>query len=48
MIPLVLGLGKERTAGEFQELLARGGFALQRIIPTHGQTGVNVLEARCA
>ena len=44
---LVLGLGKERTAGEFRELLARGGFALQRVIPTQGQTGVNVLEARC-
>jgi hypothetical protein len=43
---LVLGLGKERTAGEFGQLLARAGFALQRVIPTQGRTGVNILEAR--
>jgi SAM-dependent methyltransferase len=44
---LVLGLGKERTADEFRELLARAGFALQRVIPTQGRTGVNIIEACC-
>jgi hypothetical protein len=44
---LVLGLGKERTAAEFGNLFARAGFALQRVIPTQGRTGVNVIEARC-
>jgi hypothetical protein len=44
---LVLGLGKERTVGEFSGLLARAGFALRRVIPTQGRTGVNILEARC-
>lgn len=42
---LVLGLGKERTVAEFSALLARAGFALQRVIPTQGHTGVNILEA---
>ena len=44
---LVLGLGKERTAGEFGALLTRAGLALQLVVPTQGRTGVNVLEARC-
>jgi SAM-dependent methyltransferase len=44
---LVLGLGRERTAAEFSGLLARAGFALRRVIPTQGRTGVNVLEAGC-
>jgi SAM-dependent methyltransferase len=44
---LVLGLGKERTIDEFSGLLARADFALRRVIPTQGRTGVNLLEARC-
>lgn len=44
---LVIGLGKERTAGEFSALLSRAGFELKRVVPTQGRTGVNVLEARC-
>ena len=44
---LVLGLGRERTVDEFRELLAQAGFALQRVIPAQGRTGVKIIEARC-
>jgi hypothetical protein len=44
---LVLGLGKERSVPEFSSLLAQAGFALHRVVPTQGRTGVNVLEASC-
>jgi hypothetical protein len=43
---LVLGLGRERTVGEFSGLLERAGYELQRVIPTQGRTGLNILEAR--
>lgn len=31
---MVMATGKERTAGEFRELLDQSGFALERIVPT--------------
>lgn len=40
---LVLASGRERTAEEFRDLLARAGFRLERIIPTHSP--VSVIEA---
>jgi hypothetical protein len=35
--PMVMATGKERTAGEFRELLAQGGFELEResSLPLH-------------
>jgi hypothetical protein len=36
--------GRERTLAEFRDLLQRGGFALEREVPT--SAGVSVLEAR--
>jgi hypothetical protein len=38
---LVLGLGKERTAAEFDALLARAGLALRRAMRASGRTGIN-------
>jgi hypothetical protein len=38
--------GRERTAAQYAELLAAGGFQLQRIVPTAGT--VSVVEARRA
>jgi hypothetical protein len=41
---LVLADGRERTAREYEELLASTGWALERITP--GQSGASLLEAR--
>jgi hypothetical protein len=38
--------GRERTANEFDRLLAAAGFRLTRIVPTRATTGVSVIEAR--
>jgi hypothetical protein len=35
--------GMERTAEEYDELLARGGFRLERVVPT--RSPASVLEA---
>ena len=35
--------GKERTAEEFRQLLAKAGFALQRVVPT--RSPLSLLEA---
>jgi hypothetical protein len=40
---LALLRGRERTAAEFADLLAAGGFGLTRVLPT--AAGVSVLEA---
>jgi precorrin-6B methylase 2 len=40
---LVIPGGKERTAEEFRELLAKAGLRLNRIVPTSG--GISVIEA---
>ena len=40
---LVLPGGRERTESEFRDLLARGGFRLQRVIPT--QSTISILES---
>jgi hypothetical protein len=42
---LVTG-GKERTAQEYQTLLAEAGFTVQRLIPT--AVSATIVEARCA
>jgi len=42
---LVCTSGRERTAGEFGDLLAAGGFAVQRIVPCP-PTGYSLIEAR--
>jgi hypothetical protein len=41
---LLMPGGRERTAGEFSALLARGGFALSRVVPT--ESPLSVVEAR--
>jgi hypothetical protein len=42
---LVCTSGRERTEGEFRDLLAVAGFAVQRIVPCP-PTGYNLIEAR--
>lgn len=41
---LVMAGGRERTEGEFRELLAQAGFALTRIVPT--RSPASILEAK--
>ena len=43
---LVMLDGRERTAGEYGELLRAGGWAMERVIPTDGM--FSVIEARVA
>ena len=43
---LTLLTGKERTLGEFEQVLQQGGFHLKRAIPVEGRTGITLLEAR--
>ena len=43
---LVIPCGKERTEQEYRELLERGGFHLERIVPT--STDISVIEAHPA
>ena len=43
---LVIPGGKERSEQEYRELLERGGFHLERIVPT--STDISVIEARPA
>jgi hypothetical protein len=43
---LVMTGGRERTAKEYEALLARGGFKLSRIVPT--ASPFSVIEARPA
>ena len=38
--------GRERTAEEYAQLLAAGGFQLERIVPT--AAAISVVEARAA
>jgi len=40
------GGGCERTEAEYRELLRRGGFALERVVPTRGRSAI--LESRVA
>jgi hypothetical protein len=42
---LVCTSGRERTAGEYRDLLAAAGFAVQRIVPCP-PTGYSVIDAR--
>ena len=41
---LLMPGGRERTAEEFRALLASGGFALTKVVPTESPLGV--IEAR--
>jgi hypothetical protein len=41
---LLLG-ARERTEGEFRELLAGAGFAVRRVVPTRSPAGLSVIEA---
>lgn len=43
---LVIPGGKERTAEEYRELLAKAGLKLNKIVPTQG--GISVIEAEAA
>jgi hypothetical protein len=42
---LLLSTGRERTAAEFERLLAAGGFRMTRILPTHSPVGISLVEA---
>ena len=42
LVMLVLTGGKERTTEEYRELLASGGFRLQRVIPTASEYAIIV------
>jgi hypothetical protein len=42
---LMLFGARERTEEEFRSLLARAGFALQRVVPTRSPAGLSVLDA---
>ena len=46
MVMMVLAGGAERTAGEFEELLARAGLSMTRVIST--TTSASIVEAVCA
>jgi hypothetical protein len=37
--------GKERTLAEFEQVLLRSGFHLQRVVPVEGRAGITLLEA---
>ena len=41
---LLLG-GTERTAAEFEMLLQRTGFRMERVAPTRSPAGLGVIEA---
>jgi SAM-dependent methyltransferase len=43
---LTLLTGKERTLGEFEQILRQGGFHLKRVVPIEGQAGVTLLEGQ--
>lgn len=45
LVMLTLFHGRERTAAEFETLLAAAGFQLTRIVPTRSLIGVSVIEA---
>ncbi|MFG7944173.1 methyltransferase [Streptomyces cacaoi] len=45
IIMLMLVRGRERTAGEFRDLLARSGFRLDHVVPTPSLSSVVVAEA---
>lgn len=42
---LLLLTGRERTAAEFDRLLATAGFRLTRIVPTASPAGISIIEA---
>jgi hypothetical protein len=42
---LVLSTGRERTATEFDRLLAAGGFRMTRVVPTRSPAGISIIEA---
>ena len=42
---LVLLHGRERSAADFERLLARAGFRLTRVVPTASQVGLGIVEA---
>ena len=46
MVMLLVPGGQERTEAEYQPLLAKGGFRLDRVVPTH--SSVSVIEASLA
>mgnify|MGYP002622383574 CR=1 FL=1 len=46
LVLLLVGGGRERTAGEYRDLLARAGFELRQVVPT--ETEVSVIEATIA
>jgi hypothetical protein len=45
---LLFSGARERTEAEFRALLGRGGFEVQRTVPTGSPTGLAVVEARPA
>jgi O-methyltransferase domain len=42
---LTLLTGKERTLGEFEQVLRQSGFYLKRVISVEGRAGITLLEA---
>jgi hypothetical protein len=45
---LTLLRGRERTVGEYADLLDAAGLQLTDVIPADKSTGLHVLEARCS
>ena len=45
---LTLLAGRERTLGEFEQVLRQSGFQLKRVVPVEGRAGITLLEAQPA